>query len=52
MIQKAEKKDITAVATSYRELFDYEAEHEKWTNWVPGVYPSEKTAQTAWQELK
>lgn len=47
MIQKAEKNDITSVTKSYLELFDYEAKHGSWTNWVSGLYPSKKTAQTA-----
>ena len=50
MIRKAKKNDIASVIKSYLELFDYEAKHGNWTNWVPGLYPSEKTAQTAWQD--
>ena len=49
MIRKAERADIAAVAASYRELFAYEEAHGKQTNWVPGLYPSENTAQTAWK---
>lgn len=47
MIQKAESTDITAVATSYLELFAYEAAHENHTNWLPGLYPSQSIAQAA-----
>lgn len=50
VIQKAKKDDVTAVAASYRELFEYESAHENRTNWVPGLYPSEGTAQTAFQD--
>lgn len=47
MIKKAEQNDIEAVAASYLELFAYEAVHGNNTNWVPGLYPSKNTAQTA-----
>lgn len=47
MIRKAEGKDIAAVANSYEELFAYEAVHGSTTNWLPGKYPAENTAQTA-----
>lgn len=47
MIRKAEKGDIAAVSAGYQELFAYEAEHGNQTNWVPGRYPSETTAQAA-----
>lgn len=47
MIRKAEKGDIAAVSASYQELFAYEEAHGNQTNWAPGLYPSESTAQTA-----
>lgn len=50
MIRKAEKGDIAAVSAIYRELFAYEEAHGNQTNWVPGLYPSENTAQTAWED--
>lgn len=50
MIRKAEKADIAAVSASYQELFAYEEAHGNQTNWVPGLYPSESTAQAAWED--
>lgn len=50
MIRKAEKEDIGAVSASYLELFAYEAIHGSRTNWQPGLYPSETTAQAAFED--
>ena len=50
MIQKAESIDIAAIATSYLELFAYEAGHKSNTNWLPGLYPSQSIAQAAFNE--
>lgn len=50
MIQKAEKIDIASVTKSYIELFSYESKHGSYTNWISGLYPSERTAQRAFQD--
>lgn len=49
LITKAEKNDVITVSKSYLELFSYETEYGSQTNWVSGLYPSEKTALTAFE---
>ena len=49
MIRIATKADIPHVAATYCELLTYEQEHGTHSNWVLDVYPTEETAETAFQ---
>lgn len=40
MIRKAEKTDIAAIADTYTELLTYEKQHNSYSNWKLGVYPT------------
>ena len=50
MIRIATKADIPHVAATYCELLTYEQEHGTHSNWVLDVYPTEETAETAYQK--
>ncbi|MBC3535919.1 GNAT family N-acetyltransferase [Megasphaera hominis] len=50
MIRIATKADIPHVAATYCELLTYEQEHGTHSNWVLDVYPTEETAETAFQK--
>ena len=44
VIRKALREDIERIEEIYEEFLDYEAEHGTVTNWIKGVYPTEKNA--------
>jgi len=44
-IRKAAENDISAINGTYTRLMEYEAEHENYTNWKIGVYPTAKDAE-------
>lgn len=47
MIRKAERKDIVAVAAIYDEIHAAEERGEISVGWKRGVYPTESTAENA-----
>ena len=47
MIRKAERKDIVAVAAIYDEIHAAEERGEITVGWERGVYPTESTAENA-----
>jgi len=49
MIRKATLKDIDQVENGYTELLLYEQEHQAYTVWQLGVYPTRKVAEDAFQ---
>ena len=49
VIRSALPGDIDPVAQGYLESMAYEREHEQYTIWQPGVYPTKETAEHARQ---
>ena len=49
-IRKATEEDISAIDGTYTRLMEYEAEHENYTNWKIGVYPTVHDAEKAVSE--
>lgn len=44
-IRKGEEKDITRIVEIYDDFLDHEAKYGTKTNWIKGVYPTEKNAR-------
>ena len=50
MIRKANSTDIDQVESGYLELLRHEKENGAYTVWQEGVYPTRKTAETAFSD--
>ena len=48
MVRKARQQDVSAIAAIYDKSIEYEDAHEKYSRWEKGVYPTQKTARTAY----
>lgn len=44
-VRKGTEDDIARIVQIYEEFLDYEEEHGTKTNWIKGVYPTEKNAR-------
>lgn len=49
-IRKATEKDIEKVVEIYENFLDFEKEHGTHTNWIKGLYPTEKNARKGLNE--
>ena len=49
-IRLATREDIAAVSAIYEAIHTVEENREKTIGWIRGVYPTEKTAQDAWEK--
>lgn len=45
IIRPGREEDIAGIVKIYEDFLDYEAEHGTKTNWVKGLYPTEKNAR-------
>lgn len=44
-VRKGREADIARIVEIYEDFLDYEVEHGTKTNWIKGVYPTEKNAR-------